>query len=165
MRAHVLRSILMAGLLACAGSGVAAEAPSQDETDRDLGRHWHFRIAGNGGTAFVRLAIPNLGVFTAQGFGHSRAFDADFAVQPVDLLRYESDSNIRGTIALWDMVPGEGGDLVAGTTQIGTLEITSGALTPDKQRLRLSGTMTIGGAAARRVRLLGTRPLRSRIHI
>ena len=154
MRGHLLRALLLVGGLIAASATPARSL--NDGIDTDIGGHWHFTLAGPGGAAFLRFEIPLAGRFHGFGFGHSAQAKTTFAVTGTDALTFESSRNIVGTMQLFDVVK-SGGEWVAGTTQIGTFSITRGVLSPDKDRLRLQGTIQFGAAPARPVRMGGVR--------
>src|SRR6185436_1710457 len=65
MRSILVRSLLVASMMAFAPVGVRADG------DSDIGGDWQFRIAGQRGFAALKFGTPNFGTFTVAGVGFS----------------------------------------------------------------------------------------------
>jgi len=149
MRFHVVRTFVFvaAAVLAQAGDSRIAGA-----ADADVGGSWMFRFAGNRGAAVLQFpGTPQFGRFEVHGAGYTTLFPAAaFTVDDgtTQTLGFNSRGVISGTLALDDPTR---------TSPAGTLVVTRGVWNATHDGIVLTGTLALGGAAARNVSLIGRR--------
>jgi hypothetical protein len=148
MRSHLTRSAFVAlalGLVA-AGHAQGAAAPGAD-----VSGDWSFRFVGDRGAMVMHLAGQQFGVFDVHGAGYTKLFPQQaFAISdaPTQQLAFDSKGHIHGVVALTD---------VTRTSALGTLTITTGTLNSTATHVNLLGTIVLGDATEKKVRLYASR--------